>query len=126
MTSGRTSEAATNTAEELRQVAHRIGNLRTMRAKVFGNDVSSEAACDMLLALFADDGRSPSHSVSSLCAAAGISLPEALAVICHLERKGLVAKRDNFAARQTTLVQLTDNARDKVGAFCAALISIGL
>jgi DNA-binding MarR family transcriptional regulator len=89
---------------------------RRTRGEALGAQLFADPAWDMLLALFAAGEQGKPLSVSRLCAAAGVAQTTALRWLEQLEHGRLVTRAADRDDARRTLVSLSPEARDKMGA----------
>ncbi|MFN5630531.1 MAG: winged helix DNA-binding protein [Sphingomonadales bacterium] len=88
---------------------------RRKRASLFGADLFSDPAWDMLLDLAAARLENERVSVSSLCLASGAPQTTALRWIAMLQDAGLVARRADPLDGRRAYIELTEKAITAMG-----------
>ncbi|WP_341208841.1 winged helix DNA-binding protein [uncultured Sphingomonas sp.] len=94
---------------------------RRLRDRFFGEGLFEDPAWDMLLDLFAAQLESARVSVSSLCIAAAVAPTTALRWIGKLTAARLLDRAPDPEDRRRAFVALTDEARDAMHRYVAAL-----
>jgi DNA-binding MarR family transcriptional regulator len=91
------------------------------RDKHFSSDLFADPAWDMLLALYAARIEGRPLSVSSLCSASAVPPTTALRWITLLSSRDLIRRIDDPADKRRILVEITDDAFDRMNAYFAAV-----
>ena len=81
------------------------------RANLLGDDLATDLAWQMLLALTAEDAKGRGIAVSGLCVASGGPPTTALRHIAAMERRGLIQRVQCPKDARRTCVHLTDETR---------------
>lgn len=105
--------------DQLAAASHKARNLvrkRRQREVLFGHDLFSDPAWDMLLELFISHTMQQRLAVSELAAAAAVPPTTALRWISQLEERELVLRRPDPADARRVFIELTAKA-------CAAVHS---
>jgi DNA-binding MarR family transcriptional regulator len=82
---------------------------RRLRDRLFDADLFADPAWDILLELYEFHLAQQRIAVSSLCIAAAVPATTALRWIGVLERKGLIARRDDQLDGRRTWIELTES-----------------
>lgn len=85
-----------------------IQQLRNRRKDLLGCDLFGDPAWDILLDLYAAGLEGRTVSVTSACIASGAPDTTALRYLCHLEKAGLVERRQDIADGRRRFVRLTE------------------
>jgi DNA-binding MarR family transcriptional regulator len=104
------------------KVAGIVIEARQSRAHSLPSAIFGEPAWDILLALFCCPRSGEGERVSNLSLSSGTPATTALRWIDYLEREGFVTRRPSKADKRVVFVQLTDQARDAIGAYLASLL----
>lgn len=92
---------------------------RTKRRKVFGSDLLSDPAWDMILDLAAASGRNERVSVTSLCMASGVPPTTALRWIGIMVERGLFVRMEDEVDRRRIFVELSQSGKRDVARYFA-------
>jgi hypothetical protein len=109
----------------LADTARRIYAARRLRDRFFAAGLFADPAWDMLLGLYiaADEGRD--MSISSACASAAVPPTTGLRWLLRLEQERLVRRRPSSRDRRRVLVQLTEDAAERLEQALARIASLG-
>lgn len=108
----------------LLRVATRIHALREARFSHFDDDLFGEPAWDILLALYIAQGRGFSMKTTEVCAESKSPQTTALRWLEHLERSGLVVRRQNPHRMNSSLVEITEKAALELNRYLAKASAI--
>ena len=119
---GREEDDPVARAHSIAALAKRLYRIRRLREAAFGPHFEQDGAWDMLLDLFIAEGQRKRVSVSSLCAAAGIPQTSGIRVINGMIEAGLIVRIPDPLDRRRVFIDLTDEARNKMGEFHLATL----
>jgi DNA-binding transcriptional ArsR family regulator len=88
------------------EFARRLLRVRAQRNEILATEIMRDPAWDMLLDLYAHEGRTRGMMVSALCAASGVPQTTALRHIYRLAELGLVEITDHPTDQRRTMVRL--------------------
>lgn len=110
------------TAADIRKIIR----ARRLRDAQFAAGLFEDPAWDILLDLYAAHLEGARVSVSSLCIAAAVAPTTALRWIARLSDSGLLERHPDPSDRRRAYLGLSDNARDRMTRYFAALTQNGL
>lgn len=105
---------AANNLQENALLSEKIYDIRRKREKLFGIELFSDPAWDILLDLYVSETRRKKIDVTSACIAAGVPASTGLRWIAILVQNGYVERREDPADARRSLVSLTPLARNKL------------
>lgn len=105
-------------------VAKQLYRLRRARSRYIRADLFGEPGWDMLLDLYIARNEKRRVSTSSLCIAAAVPPTTALRWIARLEGEGVIRRYSAKDDKRLTLVEITDDAFDRLTAFFTATVKI--
>lgn len=95
------------TLNGLARKAREMYEMRARRGKYFPETALSEAAWDMLLALFADTVEGRPTSTKSIGISGGVPVSTCLAILGRLEEDGLIVRKPDVKDRRVTRVVIS-------------------
>ena len=129
MEQGSTSEGARQAAADilsqewaLLQMAEAVLQLRRERKALFEPSLFGEPAWDMLLSLYAREGRGQSTTVMQLQEASTVPPSTADRWLRQLENIGLVSRRSHSALPETDFLELADRAKQSLDTYLGRVL----
>lgn len=111
MEANATASAAKASREHLFAVARFSWLVRQGRVRHFSPAMFGEPAWDLLLALYVNESKDPTPTVSSLAKTAGASMTTAFRWIDYLEEKGLIERERRSLEGRAWTVALSERGR---------------
>ena len=116
----RLSHVSADIPPDLLRLAMNMQSTRDERRKYFDPHLFGEAGWDMLLATYIAHGRRYQLKVSDACYESRVPVSTALRWLEHIERAGLVERRQNTVDRRSLLVSITREGIAKMNDYLRA------
>lgn len=113
-------------SDALLEIARVVVASRQSRKAYFASSIFGEPAWDMLLTLYVADREGMPVTVGRLAQLSDARLTTAIRWIEYLEQSGLIERRDHPHDARVVLIELTEQAIDKLETYFRDLLEVGL